>query len=91
MEIVYWGFIAVVGIAVLFTIKDWIRFVLNSFADNGFKFTLFLIILTILFIAPSFVKMMAPNYYGLSIWVLILYVAGCLVYRNLIKVSNKEG
>lgn len=90
MDIIYWIFIGIVGVAVLFTIKDFIRFILISFARDGTKFTLFIIVLTILFIAPSIVKQIVPKYYGLSIWILILYVVGYLFYRNLIVKTYKD-
>ena len=90
MEIIYWVFILIVAVAVLFSIKDFIRFILISLANDGVKFTLFIIVLAILFIAPSVVKQLAPNYYGLSIWVLILYVVGSLFYRHLVVGTHKE-
>lgn len=77
-------------VAVLFGLKDWFRFILNSFAEHGVKATFLLIVLSVLVIAPSFVKDYAPKYYGFSIWALILFVGGFLAYRHLIKGTHDQ-
>lgn len=91
MQYLYWGSIIVFVLIVLFGIRNWIRFVSNSFLSNGVKFTIGLIILSILFVAPAFVKDYAPEYYGYSIWALILYVAGIILYSRREKNKSEEG
>jgi hypothetical protein len=81
MEIVYWIFIALLLLFVLWGIKDWINIFNVIWLENGWLFALLTIILVVLFILPSIIKDYAPNYYGLSVWMLILYVVGLFIYR----------
>lgn len=81
MEIVYWIFIALLLLFVLWGIKDWINIFNVIWNENGWLFALLTIILFVLFIVPSLVKDYAPEYYGFSVWILILYVAGLFIYR----------
>lgn len=61
----------------------------TSWDENGKKFTILLTILLALFITPAFVKDYAPQYYGFSIWAVILYSIGLLAYRHLFRKQNK--
>jgi hypothetical protein len=88
MEIVYWIFIALFLLFVLWGIKDWVNMFKIIWHDNGWLFSLLTIILFVLFIIPSIVKDYAPNYYGFSIWILILYVVGLFIYRFTIRFKD---
>ncbi|MEK5175074.1 hypothetical protein NST63_17905 [Heyndrickxia sp. FSL W8-0496] len=76
-----WIILAVFAILVLIGIKDGFNALFTSLYENGLKTTIFLVIFFILYLSPSLVKDYAPKYYGLSIWALILYICGFLIYR----------
>lgn len=90
METIEWFFLIFFIVIVLVGLKDWFFFFLNSWSENGGKFTLILLVLFFLFVSPAFVKDYAPEYYGLSIWILILYVGGLLVYRFMFWNGDSE-
>ncbi|PKR86091.1 hypothetical protein [Heyndrickxia camelliae] len=92
MDILYWILIGLFIIMVLFGLKNWLRFILYSFAEHGLLAGLLLLIFCVLLIAPSLIKEFAPHYYGYSIWALILYIAGLLFYRwNKTGFKDEEG
>jgi hypothetical protein len=91
MEILYWSVIVILCVAVLFGIKEWIRFILGNFAENGVKATILLIIFSCLLVAPSFIKSYAPDYYGYAIWALILYTVAVLAVRYNKRGNYEEG
>jgi hypothetical protein len=72
MDIVYLIVIVLFLLLVFWGIKDWINVFFVLWHENGVLFTLLTILLLIFFILPSILKDYAPQYYGLSIWLLIL-------------------
>lgn len=90
MEVLYWVFIAIVVIAVLFGLKSLIVLILTIFAGDGVKAGVFTTVFFILLLSPGIVKYLAPEYWGYSIWALILYVGGFLVYRHMIAGTQNE-
>lgn len=74
-------FLAFVALLIIIGIRDWFNLLSWSWYGNGKRFTILFIIFLVLFISPSIVNNFAPDYYGLSIWLLILYTAGLLIYR----------
>jgi hypothetical protein len=70
-------------------IRDWLFYFISSWFDNGAKFTILLIICVALVFTPSIVKSHAPDYYGLSILILILYIATLFIVWNVRRTKGK--
>ncbi len=85
LEVLYWVIWGIIGLAVVYGVLQWLGLFAWSFVENGKSFTIKLLILFILFIIPSQAKDYAPEFYGASIWLLVLYCVALLGLRLFTK------
>lgn len=81
MEFLKWLTIGIFVIALLYGLFQWLGMFLWSWVKNGKTFTFKLIILFILFIIPGITNSYAPELFGISIWILIVYSLFLVVMR----------
>ncbi|WP_141431420.1 hypothetical protein [Bacillus sp. 03113] len=90
MEIFIWLFISVLCLVVLRSVFYGVISFISIWEEKGFKIALFVGIFVLLLLSPGIVKDYAPQYYGYSIWAVILYALGFLFYRHFIKGTSNE-
>lgn len=81
MEFLYWFLILLFFLMLFIGLKDGLGAFIAIWSSYGFKFAISTAVLFLLFIAPSIVKSYAPEYYGVSIWLLLGYIAFLLILR----------
>lgn len=91
MEYLYWVLIGIGVITVLFGLKSLIVSLMDASGSYSLKSLFFIILFILLMCAPSLLKEFAPEYYGYSIWVLIFYIVGFILYSRREKNKSEEG
>jgi hypothetical protein len=88
MGIADWILLGVFGTYLLFNFKKVYYSFASSFANNGVRFTLWVIAFLLIFIAAGFIGVLAPKYGWITQLAFILYIVGFFIHRIIYGVRD---